>query len=144
MSGSCARSRRSAGSVRPGDTPTLSDSAACASRLDEAVGVRREERDEVVTVVERHGRAVQEVLRVVALGQEARGLADLQRALARRDRARPGADQHERALRLRDRLGAGAAIAAATASGTTPEHVGVDGVRADRLASSASASTAVV
>ena len=48
---------------------------------------------DVVLRAERDRGAVQEELHVVALGEHPRGLADLERALARRDRGLPGADR---------------------------------------------------
>ena len=51
------------------------------------------------------GVAVEQVLDVVALRREPRGLADLQRALARRHGRRSLAGQHEQALGLFDRHG---------------------------------------
>src|SRR5215211_5008952 len=57
------------------------------------------DQQQCVAPVQRDGRAVQEVLGVVALGKDARGLAQLERALAGGHRGRPGAGDRDEAIR---------------------------------------------
>src|SRR5581483_1909292 len=71
-------------------------------RLDQAAWIGREEGDHRVVRRERYGRAVEQVLGVVSLGGKARGLPQLERSLARRDRGGSGTEHHQETIGLPD------------------------------------------